>query len=261
MSRVFRAPAVLAAGVLAGVLVALTGCATKGVPYQTPSSSAAPAATAPTAGSPTTPASPVPAAAGQLTGSQLQIVLLPQSFFPAGFSLSSAGAVTSGGSLTSSPAQYDLATLSCANFVNNLGSPGFGETGMAAETYVSGEQAYDQVIYQFSSPAEASAFVTGVRALAGRCAGFTATENGTLGTFSLTAASAPAVGGHPSLSLVQKGTISGSSVTLDTLLTASGVDVFIGAGVGFGVGAPASPAPADIVYNLMTRQQAAAVLG
>jgi hypothetical protein len=205
--------------------------------------------------------SPVPAASGQLTGSQLETVLLPQSFFPAGFALSSSSAVSSGGSLSSSPAQYDLATISCATFVNHLGNTGFGETAMASNSFVGTRQAFDQVVYQFGSAASASDFVAGVQSLAARCHSFTATDNGATGHFSLSAAAGPAVGGHPSLRLVETGTISGSSLILDTLLSASGVDVFTGAAVGLGTSAPASPAKEDIVYSLMKRQAAAAVLG
>jgi hypothetical protein len=203
----------------------------------------------------------VPAASGQLTGSQLQTVLLPQSYFPAGFALSSSSAVSSGGSLSSSPAQYDLATISCAAFINHLGNTGFGETAMASNSFVGTQQAFDQVVYQFGSAAAAADFVAGVRSLAARCHAFTATDNGTTGHFSLSAAAGPAVGGHPSLRLVQTGTINGSSLVLDTLLSASGVDVFTGAAVGLGTSTPASPAKETIVYNLMKRQAAAAVLG
>jgi len=203
----------------------------------------------------------VPAASGQLTGTQLQTVLLPQSSFPAGFAPSSSGTVSSGGSLSSSPAQYDLATMSCAAFVNHLGNTGFGETAMAANSFVGGHQAFDQVVYQFGSAAAASDFVAGVKSLASRCHAFTATDNGAAGQFSLSATPGPAVGGHPSLRLVQTGTINGSGLVLDTLLTPSGVDVFAGAAVGLGTNAPASPAKEDIVYGLMKRQAAAAVLG
>ena len=203
----------------------------------------------------------MPAASGQLTGSQLATVLLPQSSFPAGFAMSPSSAVSSGGSLTSAPAQYDLATIDCATFVNHLGTTGFGETAMAANSFVGTQQAFDQVVYQFGSAAGASDFIAGVRSLAARCHSFTATDNGATGHFSLSATAGPAVGGHPSLRLVQSGTINGSSLVLDTLLSASGVDVFTGAAVGLGTSAPASPAKETIVYGLMKRQAAAAVLG
>ncbi len=243
-------------------LTLVTGCATKGIPYghpTTPAPSGGAAAPAPSV-SPV-PESPVPTASGQLTGTQLQTVLLPQSYFPAGFALSSSSAVSSGGTLSSSPAQYDLATISCATFVNHLGNPGFGETAMASNSFVGSQQAFDQVVYQFGTAAAASDFVAGVKSVAARCHAFTATDNGTTGHFSLSAAPGPAVGGHPSLRLVQTGTISGSTLVLDTLVTPSGVDVFAGAAVGLGARAPLSPAKQDIVYSLMKRQAAAAVLG
>ena len=257
MSLVSR---VLACAV-AVTVAALTGCATSGVPYQRPSSSAtAPAPTA-AAPSPTAPMTPQPAASGQLTGTQLQTVLLPQSFFPAGFTLSPSAAVSSGGALTSGPPQYDLATISCSAFVNHLGNTGFGETAMASASAVGQRQAFDQVVYQFRSPEAASAFVSGIESLARRCGSFTATDNGARGMFSLKAAPGPSVGGHPSLELTQTGELNGSALTLDTLLTASGVDVFAGAAAGLGSGAPAGLARETIVYNLMKRQAAAAVLG
>jgi hypothetical protein len=246
-------------------VVVVAGCTTKAVPYRTPSSSASAGSLASSAASaapePAVSESPVPAASGQLTGSQLETVLLTQSYFPAGFALSSSTAVSSGGSLSSSPAQYDLATISCATFVNHLGTTGFGETAMASNSFVGTQQAFDQVIYQFGSAAAASDFVAGVQSLAARCHSFTATDNGATGHFSLSATDGPAVGGHPSLRLVQTGTIKGSSLVLDTLLSASGVDVFAGAAVGLGTSAPASPAKETIVYNLMKRQAAAALLG
>jgi hypothetical protein len=243
--------------------VLVAGCATKGVPYGTPTSSSPSGGSAPSASpsASSAPESPVPAASGQLTGTQLQTVLLPPSFFPAGFALSSSGAVSSGGSLSSSPAQYDPATISCATFVNHLGNTGFGETAMASNSFVGNQQAFDQVVYQFGSGLAASDFVAGVKSLAGRCRSFTATDNGATGHFSLSAKPGPAVGGHPSLRLVQTGTLSGSSLVLNTLLTVSGADVFVGAAVGRGTGAPASPATETIVYHLMERQAAAAVLG
>jgi hypothetical protein len=123
-------------------------------------------------------------------------------------------------------------------------------------------QAYDQFIYQFASAAQATAFVTGVQALAGRCGSFTATANGSAGTFSLRATPGTAVGGHPTLELVQTGTLGTTKLVLDTLFCASGVDVFAASGVGVGgAAAPSVPAKDAIVYNLMKRQAAAAVLG
>ena len=247
--------------VAAVAAVALTGCATKGVPYQTRSSSSSTAAIPTTAPAPTVSMTPVPAASGQLTGTQLETVLLPQSFFPAGFTLSPSSAVNSGSVLLSSPPQYDVATVDCATFINHFGNTGFGETALAAVSAAGQSQAFDQVVYQFGSPAAAAAFVAGVKSTADRCGSFTATSNGATATFSLKAAPGPAVGGHPSLELTQSGVLNHSTLAIDTVMSASGVDVFTGAAVGLGAAVPDSLAPATIAYNLMKRQTAAAVLG
>jgi hypothetical protein len=204
---------------------------------------------------------PLPAASGQLTGTQLQSVLLPASDFPAGFAASSSGPVTSGGSLTSGPAQYPLGTVSCSDFVQHLGSTGFGETAMAADSVVGTGQAFDQVIYQFATASAASAFVAGIPSLAGRCTSFTAPASTGTATFSLKATPGDSVAGLPTVELLQTGKVSGSAVILDTLFSASGVDVFGASGVGLGAGAPTIPAKPAIIYNLMKRQAAAAVLG
>jgi hypothetical protein len=204
---------------------------------------------------------PLAAASGQLTGTDLESVLLPASDFPAGFAAASAGATTSGGSLTSSPATYPLATVSCSDFVQHLGSTGFGETAMAADSVVGTAQAYDQVIYQFSTASAAKAFVAAIEPLAARCKSFSAPTDGVTATFSLKAAPGGTLAGLPTVELRQTGQVSGSALTLDTLLTASGVDVFAASGVGLGTGAPAVPTKETIIYNLMKRQAAAAVLG
>jgi len=123
-------------------------------------------------------------------------------------------------------------------------------------------QAYDQFIYQFATAPQAAAFASGVQALASRCGSFTATANGQSGTFSLQAAAGNPVGGHPSVELRQDGTLGGSKLVLDTLLSASGVDVFAASAAGVsGNAAPVQVAKETIVYELMRRQAAAAVLG
>jgi hypothetical protein len=262
-----RAVPVLA--VALGLLATVTGCATKGTAYATPTSgsaSATAAATAPAAPSasasaaPTASMTPLAAATGQLTGTQLATVLLPAADFPSGFALSSSGATTSGGSLTSAAASYPLATVSCSDFVQHLGSTGFGETAMAADSVVGPGQAFDQVIYQFSSASAATAFVAGIEPLAARCTSFTAPADGTTVPFSLTAAPGGTLAGLPTVDLRQTGTVSGSSVTLDTLFAASGVDVFAASAVGLGASAPTVPTRPTIIYQLMKRQAAAAVL-
>jgi hypothetical protein len=205
---------------------------------------------------------PLPAATGQLTGTQLESVLLPATDFPSGFATPSTGTITSGGSLTTGPATYNLATISCATFIQHLGTVGFGETAMVFGGVADSGQAFDQFIYQFATPAAASAFVTGIQSLAARCGSFTAQANGSTGTFSLRAATGTPVGGHPALDVAQTGTLAKERLAVDTLFCASGVDVFATSGVGAnGAAAPTDPAKQTIVYTLMQRQAAEAVLG
>jgi len=252
--------------VAAGTLATVTGCSGKGTAYATPSSQSPSAtAAAPTATAEPLPSgsmTPLPAASGQLTGTNLQSVLLPASDFPAGYVTSSSDANSSGGSLTTGPAQYPLATVGCSVFIQHLGSTGFGETAMAANSVVGTDQAYDQGIYQFATASAASAFVTGITSLAARCPSFSAPVNGSAtATMRMKAASGASVAGLPTVELTQTATVSGSPLTLDTLLCASGVDVFVVSGVGLGQPAPTVPAKETVVYALMKRQAAAAVLG
>jgi len=256
-------PGLAVLAIAAGTVASVAGCSTKGTAYATPSSSPSASATGPTSGAlPTAPMTPLPAASGQLTGTDLESVLLPAADFPSGYAASSSGATTSGGSLTTGAAQYPLATISCSNFVQRLGSTGFGETGMASDSIVGTDQAYDQAIYQFSTAAEASAFVAGISPLAARCPSFAAPITSTTNTtMRMKAGPGDSVAGRPTVELLQTATANGSPLTLDTLFSASGVDVFVVSGVGFGKAAPTDPAKAAVIYNLMKRQAAAAVLG
>jgi hypothetical protein len=247
-------------------LLGVTACtASKPVPYSRPSQATTPAApaslAAPASPLPTARESPLPSASAQLTGTQLRTALVPQSAFPGGFAVSSTSVVTSGGRLTSAPARYRLATMSCAAFVQHLGNTGFGETAVAFDSVVGQGQAFDQVIYQFGSAAAAAGFLSGIRSLATRCRSFTATDNGASGTLSMRAETAAPVGGHPSLLVRQSGKLGGTPVTLDTLWTESGTDVFGAAAIGAGASAPGNPTTRSVVYALMKRQAAAAVLG
>jgi hypothetical protein len=205
---------------------------------------------------------PLPAASGQLTGTQLESVLLPETDFPSGFATPTTGPITSGSSLTSGPATYNLATISCATFIQHLGTTGFGETAMVAGSLDNTGQAYDQLIYQFAAASSATAFLSGVQDLAGRCGSFTAKANGATGTFSLQATASSPVGGHPAIQLRETGKLGTYQVNLNMVLCASGVDVFGASGVGVSGNAPPPvPSPEAIVYELMKRQQAVAVLG
>jgi hypothetical protein len=289
---------VIAAAAAAGVIVAAAGCSSSSSSSAAAgsSSSASPSASVPASGAvtssgtataaasstasgastaaggatgsaaagalPTAPETPQPAASGQLTGTQLESVLLPASDFPSGYTAATTGPVSSGSSLTLGVARYDLSTVSCTNFVEHLGTAGFGESAMASDSLSAAGKAFDEFLYQFPSAATASAFVSGIGSLAGRCASFQLSSNGVSATFKLAASAGPAVGGHPATQLTESGKVGGEQVSLDLLLCADGVDAFGVAAVGAGGAAPpTTPARPDIMDSLMKRQAAAALLG
>jgi hypothetical protein len=266
-------PALAALAAVAGVLVTVAGCSSSSSSSSAGSSPSAGASTAPASPGPTTAPTgalalptasmtPLPAATGQLTGTQLEAVLLPQSEFPAGFTTPSSGAVSSGASLTTTVATYNLKTVPCATFIEHLGTTGFGETAMTAGSVGAAAQGYDQLLYQFVGGVEASSFTSGIQALAGRCGSFKVSANGSTGTFSLHAAAGPAVAGHPSVELTETGSLGTNKVSLDLLLCTSGVDVFgAGAAGANGTAAPTTVTREAIIYQLMKRQAAAATLG
>lgn len=267
-------PVAVTVAAVAGLVVAVAGCSSSPSSSSTaPTTSASPTVSAPTvsasapasasasAALPTASMTPLPAAAGQLTGTQLKSVLLPESDFPSGYATPTSGPISSGGSLTSGQAAYDLATVTCATFVQHFGAVGFGETAMVSGNVSASNQAFDELIYQFATAAEASSFVSGIQRLAGRCGSFKVTANGDSGTLSLKASAGTPVGGHPTVNFEETGTLGKSKVDLDLVLCASGVDAFAAGGVGAsGASAPTSPAKEDIVYNLMRRQAAVAEL-
>ena len=204
---------------------------------------------------------PLAAASGQLSGTQLESVLLPVSNFPDGYASPTTGPITSGDSLTSGAATYNLATMSCPTFVEKLGAVGFGETAMVSGSVSALYQAFDELIYQFATAAEASSFVSGIQQLAGRCGSFSVKANGESGTFSLKASTGTPVGGHPTVNLGETGTLGGNKVNLDLVFCASGVDAFAAGGAGSaGSAAPNVPTKEAIVYDLMRRQLAVAEL-
>jgi hypothetical protein len=255
---------------LPSLLLGAAACSSSSVPYQRPTAAASPAgagasasASAAPSAVPTGSQSPLAAASGQLTGTQLQTVLLPQSYFPAGYTVSASSTVSSGGKVETATAAHPFATMTCAYFLEHLGDTGFGESAIASDSFAGpgSTQGFDQVVYQFPVTSQAPAFLSGARSLAGRCKSFTASDGGTTGTFTMKAAGAPSVAGHPSLDIEETGTISGAKVTLDTLFTASGTDVVAVAALGLGGLPPSAPARSSLNYALMKRQAAAAVLG
>jgi hypothetical protein len=201
----------------------------------------------------------LPPATGQLPGDLLRWALLPRENFPSGFA-PAAPVITSGSRLSKAPVRYKLATLGCGEFVSRLGTPGFGETAMAADDFAGRGLRFRQMIYQFPTPAAATAFVSGVYALTSRCGEFNATEYGMTEQVSMHPDRIETLPGYISVELFPLSDPGGDAVNGRELFTASGVDVFVAAKYDFVSNPPTNPELETMTYYLMKRQAAAALL-
>ena len=248
-------PVVGVAAVAALVTLGISACHSSAVPAARPTVST----TASSAQGGPAPAGPP--VAGKLTGSDLRSVLLPQSYFPPGYTLFQAGVTAAGNGATAAPAKASLASVSCDGFDKQFAKPGFGETAMASEGYSgSGSSrgtAFTQVIYQFGTPAAAKAFTSGVQSLAVRCLSFTVSGNSG-GTLSMQAQPAAAVAGLTAFRLTQTGTLAGQSVSIDELFAQDGPSVLVVAATGSATSAPSVPALPVLLSSLQQRLAAAA---
>jgi hypothetical protein len=247
--------AVPGAAIAALVTLGVSACHSSAVPAAQPAASTA--ASSAQGG----PAPASPRVAGKLTGSDLRSVLLPQSYFPPGYTLFQADVTAAGNGATATPVKASLASVSCDGFDQRFGKPGFGETAMAAEGYSgngsSRGSAFTQIIYQFATPTAAKAFASGVQSLAVRCLSFTV--SGTSGgTLSMQAQPAASVAGRPAFRLTQTGTLAGQSVTIDELFAQDGPNVLAVAATGSGASAPSIPALPVLLSSLRQRLAAAA---
>jgi hypothetical protein len=199
-------------------------------------------------------------AAQPVTGVKLKSALLPASGFPAGFKIYARYSHDSGSRMSSSPAQYDLATMLCGKFAAVLGAPGFGETAWATDEFLDRglEQAYAQFVYQFRSPRIASTFFAGLRTTTMRCRSFTAYEFGVSNQLTQHATVAATINGHQAMQIAQTALIPATRAmsNIDYLFVLDDTDVFgcIRAGLG-GALVPDQPAAATIVTRLITRVQ------
>ena len=256
-------PAVAALAAVAGVLVTLTGCsavkrfldvrrgvaAARSAPRvrhgagrrhgaASPGPATAPAAL------PTASMTPLAAASGQLTGTQLESVLLPQSDFPAGFATPRDRADQLG-----RVADLGHGHLQPGDDLLRDVHPAPGHRRVRRDRDGVGQRrplrARRTTSWSTSSPrrrrrrrsfpacrrwpagagrSRRRPTARPARSRCGRRAG-------------------AAVGGHPTVELLQTGTLGSSKLVLDTLFCASGVDVFAASGVG--VGGAAAPDRAD----------------
>jgi hypothetical protein len=188
----------------------------------------------------------------QLTGTQLASRLLPPASFPAGYKIVKSGTYNSGGHLEHGPAQHHLATFSCKTYIiKGLPRTGFGETATAGSIVNGKPGAYQQVVFQFASSSQATAFYRQLYAFTVRCRTVTASFHGTvrLTTQSLKKTH---LGRLPAFLAKQTLFATGFPATInDTLTTVSGRDVmFIDAA---GRKAPTKPALRTAVQSLATR--------
>jgi hypothetical protein len=188
----------------------------------------------------------------QLTGAQLATRLLPPSSFPSGYQISKPNTYNSGRRLEHGPVKHHLATFSCKTYiVKSLPRTGFGETATASSVVAKSAQAYQQVVFQFASTKQATAFYRQLYAFTVRCRTVTASFHGTvrLTTQSLKKTH---LGRLPAFLAKQTLFATGFPATInDTLATVSGRDVLFIDAVGQKV--PSKPALSTAVQNLVTR--------
>jgi hypothetical protein len=189
----------------------------------------------------------------QLTGAQLASRLLPPSSFPSGYKIVKSGTYNSGRRLEQGPAKHHLATFSCKTYiVKGLPRTGFGETATAASVVANSAQAYQQVVFQFASTKQATAFYRQLYAFTVRCRTVTASFHGTV---RLTTQSLKKTHLGKLPAFLAKQTLSatgfGAPTINDTLATVSGRDVLFIDAAGHKV--PSKPALRTAVQNLVTR--------
>jgi hypothetical protein len=113
----------------------------------------------------------------QLTGTQLAAALVPGSAFPRGYRYDNSNSFNSGNRLETGPVKYPLASVSCSDFSNNFGQPGFGETAMAGNDYSTfvyvkipkSDNEYAQATYQFTSTSAARTWWRALHSALVRC--------------------------------------------------------------------------------------------
>jgi hypothetical protein len=115
----------------------------------------------------------------QFTGTQLAAELVPGSALPRGYGYDNSSAFNSGNRPEIGPVKYKLSSVSCYDFAQNFGQPGFGETAMAGNAYATfiGDKTatsfgeYDQAVYQFTDTSAARSWWLGLHSALARCPG------------------------------------------------------------------------------------------
>jgi hypothetical protein len=119
----------------------------------------------------------------QLTGPQLEFVLLSAAYFGAGYKWEPDNPWDSGSGLEHPVVKVHLSSYSCKQILlNSLPFSGYGETAFAGGQVIKGKGAdarsYYQTVYQFPSAAAAASYYQENYALAARCETISATSGG-----------------------------------------------------------------------------------
>ena len=178
----------------------------------------------------------------QVSGNKLKSALLPASSFGSGFRLDFAAG--SGKSLWHQKAKDYVSSMSCGNFEDGVGLGRFGESAVALSfadnpdaftNFPNAEFYYNQVVYQFPAATAATTFYGQAKTKYGKCRDFTESAPASTvpgsGTMEITLMSMAKtkVGKYQEFQLTQDVTLSeaqGFSLTLNTLVTVEGTDVF-----------------------------------
>ena len=243
--------------------LALVGCSGTGTGSGAPSgpknaAGSQSAASPSTAGASrtTSPSAAAAVSAGrQLTGTELAKLLLTGSDLP-GFAPTTGGALNSGADLTTGAAKYPLASLSCNSLANDFDDTGFGESAMATDMLANSTNGdiFDEAVYQFATPAAASAFYTRLKTVWLSCGRFTANDgSGNTGILTATATSAPSGLGRQDFGFTLKGTTMGAAFAEGNTIVLDGVDVYALSPGKQGSTVPTDLDPATLTQKLIDR--------
>jgi hypothetical protein len=205
-----------------------------------------------------------PATQLQLTGTELNLALLPSSDFPAGFVIDAQESSNSGSSLVTPSPTPSATAQDCTQRMNAAVFPQSSMTGVATELLVDLSirhfSAYHQVqvgqfVFQFPAPSAASGYLEALRGVVASCPTQTSTAKGAKGTQKAVFTTAPPVAGHPAFLLVQSGTTNGVPFVTRTLFALDGADVCLLSETAVGVPVPARPSLAALIAKLIARVQ------
>jgi hypothetical protein len=205
----------------------------------------------------------------QLTGTQLAAALVPGSAFPRGYRYDNSASSNSGSHLETGRAKYKLTSVSCANFSNNYGRTGFGETAVAGNSYstlvhnytANSGGAYDQIVYQFARADTARSFWSGLHSSIARCPAFgLGSVLGPIGSVTQRFFAAQIPGARAfGLDVTATFKILGQTLVMrvKVWIAVEGQDVFDVDAMGLGRQVPANPTPKTVLRRLIGRVLAA----